>query len=85
MNPESTIAALAGLLGGAAGTNIFKFLLARKGQEISNEEKLRKELQDQIDMLKQEILELRNDVNTWQTKYFEIYEEHIQLKLKLAQ
>jgi regulator of replication initiation timing len=50
---------------------------------LSNEDKLRKELQDQIDEMKAEIAELKKEVDVWRTRYFDIYEEHIQLKVGL--
>ena len=78
---------LAILLGGGAlgalGTSIFKYLTNRREQTLTNEEKLREELQEQIDALKEEVKELRAEVNSWREKYFEIYEEHVVLKTKL--
>jgi regulator of replication initiation timing len=50
---------------------------------LSNEEVLRKELQDQIDEMKAQIAELKKEVDVWRDKYFDIYEEHIQLKVRL--
>lgn len=79
---------LAVLLGGGAlgamATSIFKYLTNRREQTLTNEEKLREELQEQIDALKEEVKELRAEVNSWREKYFEIYEEHVVLKTKLS-
>ena len=83
MNPE-TIAAVFG--GGALGMLVqatYKYLTSKRTMTLSNEEKLRKELQDQIDDMKAEIAELKKEVDVWRDKYFDIYEEHIQLKVKL--
>lgn len=85
MNIESIIAAVGGLLGGAAGSRIFSYLLKSKEQTLSNEETLRKELQEQIDSLRTEIQELRSEVGHWRDKYFEIYEEHVKLKVRLGE
>jgi len=83
MNPE-TIAAIFG--GGAIGMIVqatYKYLANRRTVTLSNEDKLRKELQDQIDEMKAEIADLKKEVDVWRTKYFDIYEEHIQLKVRL--
>jgi peptidoglycan hydrolase CwlO-like protein len=83
MNIETLLALLGGGAAGAGGTSVFKFLLARREQTLSNEEILRRELQEQIDALKVEIGELRSEVGHWREKYFEIYEEHVKLKAQL--
>lgn len=79
---------LAALLGGGTlgviGTGIFKYLTTRREQTLSNEEKLREELQDQIDALKTEVNALRTDVDHWRDKYFELYEDHVVLKARLS-
>lgn len=84
MNPE-TIAAIFG--GGALGMLVqatYKYLASKRNVTLSNEEKLRKELQDQIDVMKAEIAELKKEVDVWRDRYFDIYEEHIQLKYRLS-
>lgn len=76
------------LFGGGAAAMIIQYLLKflkdSKELTLSNEEKLRQELQEQIDVMKAELKELRGEVNVWKGKYFELYEEHIQLKAKLG-
>lgn len=84
MTIETLLALLGGGAAGAGGTSLFKFLLQRKQQILSNEEVLRKELQEQIDALKVEVQELRSEVGHWRDKYFEIYEEHVNLKVRLG-
>jgi hypothetical protein len=84
MNTETIIALFGGGVIGAGLANLLKFLLARRGQTLSNEELLRRELQEQIDSLKIEMQELRSEVGHWRDKYFEIYEEHVQLKARLG-
>jgi len=85
MNFETILALLGGGAAGASGTSLFKFLLGRRAQTLSNEEVLRKELQDQIDGLRREIQDLRSEVGHWRDKYFEIYEEHVMLKSRLGE
>lgn len=85
MDIETLLALLGGGAAGAGGTSLFKFLLQRREQTLSNEEVLRKELQEQIDALKAEVQELRSEVGHWRDKYFEIYEEHVRLKAQLGQ
>lgn len=82
---ETMLALLGGGAAGASGTSLFKFILSRREQTLTNEEKLRLELQEQIDALKAEVQTLREDVNIWRDKYFEILEDHIQLKARLEQ
>ena len=84
MNTETIVALFGGGVIGAGLANLLKFLLARRGQTLSNEELLRRELQEQIDSLKIEMQELRSEVGHWRDKYFEIYEEHVQLKARLG-
>lgn len=84
MNLDTLIALLGGGAAGAGGTSLFKFILSRREQTLTNEEKLRQELQSQIDEMKEEIKVLRTEVNSWRDKYFEIYEEHVQLKARLG-
>lgn len=83
MNPE-TIAAIFG--GGALGAmmqSLFKYFTRKKELHLSNEDKLRLELQSQIDEMKAELKELRGEVIAWKQKYFELYEEHIELRTQL--
>ena len=83
MNPE-TIAAVFG--GGALGIIVqatYNYLTKKRSMTLSNEEILRKEMQDQIDEMKAQIAELKKEVDVWRDKYFDIYEEHIQLKVRL--
>jgi peptidoglycan hydrolase CwlO-like protein len=81
-----TIAALlgGGVLGAIVAT-VLKYLTNRREQTLTNEEKLREELQEQIDILKRDVQELRTEVSHWREKYFEIYEEHVQLKARLGE
>jgi gas vesicle protein len=85
MTQETLVALFGGGVIGAAVSGLFNFLLARKQMTLTNEEALRKELQEQIDALKLEIQELRSEVGHWRDKYFEIYEEHVKLKVKLGE
>ena len=83
MNPE-TIAAIFG--GGAAAVMVqstFRYLTSKKTMTLSNEEILRKEMQDQLDDLKAELKELRGEVVVWKQKYFELYQEHVELRAQL--
>lgn len=85
MNLETLLALLGGGAAGASGTSLFKFILQRREQTLSNEEILRKEMQEQIDALKAEMQELRLEVGHWRDKYFEIYEEHVKLKARIGE
>lgn len=83
MTQETLIALFGGGVAGAMLQSLFKFLTTRKSMTLSNEEKLRQELQDQLDALRAEVEDLKKEVDVWRDKYFNIYEEHIQLKVLL--
>jgi len=84
MTSETIATLLGGGVLGYMAQALFKFLNNRKAMTLSNEEILRSEMQDQLDVMKAEIKELRGEVNVWKGKYFELYEEHIQLKAMLG-
>jgi hypothetical protein len=84
MTSETIATLLGGGVLGYMAQALFKFLNSRKAMTLSNEEILRSEMQDQLDVMKAEIKELRGEVNVWKGKYFELYEEHIQLKAMLG-
>ena len=80
---EVIMAVLGGGVAGVMLQSLFKYLTKSRAMTLSNEEALRKELQDQLDVLKAEIEELKKEVDVWRDRYFDIYEEHIQLKVML--
>ena len=83
MTPELWVTLLSGGIAGAILQPVLKFINNRKGMTLTNEQILREELQEQLDAMKIEIKELRGEVNVWKQKYFELYEEHLELKTKL--
>jgi peptidoglycan hydrolase CwlO-like protein len=84
MNPEIITALLGGGVAGVMFQSLLKYLQRNKQMHLTNEEKLRQELQEQIDTMKLEIRELRMEVNNWKGKYFDLYEEHVELKALLS-
>jgi hypothetical protein len=84
MNPEIITALLGGGVAGVMFQSLLKYLQKNKQMNLTNEEILRKEMQDQIDTMKLEIRELRMEVNNWKAKYFDLYEEHVELKAMLS-
>lgn len=71
---------LSGLLGGTGLSTLLKYLSTRRGQSISVEERLRAEMFEQLDKLKQEIDALKVDLDHWRDKYLSLHKEHVKLK-----
>jgi len=78
--PENFWLILSGLAGGATIPSVFKYLSNRRGQSISVEERLRKEMFEQLDKLKAEIDALKLDLDHWRDKYLTLHKEHVKLK-----
>ena len=80
MNDNQWIALLSGVLGGTGLSALLKYLSTRRSQSISVEERLRSEMFEQIDKLKQEIDALKVDLDNWRDKYLTLHKEHVKLK-----
>lgn len=80
MNDNQWIALLSGVLGGTGLSALLKYLSTRRSQSISVEERLRSEMFEQIDKLKQEIDALKVDLEHWRDKYLTLHKEHVKLK-----
>lgn len=80
MNDNQWIALLSGVLGGTGLSALLKYLSTRRSQSISVEERLRSEMFEQIDKLKQEIDALKIDLENWRDKYLTLHKEHVKLK-----
>lgn len=80
MNDNQWIALLSGILGGTGLSALLKYLSTRRSQSISVEERLRSEMFEQIDKLKQEIDALKIDLENWRDKYLTLHKEHVKLK-----
>lgn len=80
MNDNQWIALLSGVLGGTGLSALLKYLSTRRSQSISVEERLRSEMFEQIDKLKQEIDALKVDLENWRDKYLTLHKEHVKLK-----
>jgi hypothetical protein len=71
---------LSGLLGGTGLSSLLKYLSNRRGQSISVEQRLRAEMFEQIDKLKQELDALKLELDHWRDKYLALNKEHVKLK-----
>jgi predicted nuclease with TOPRIM domain len=80
MNENHWIALLSGILGGTGLSALLKYLSTRRSQSISVEERLRAEMFEQIDKLKQEIADVKSELNHWRDKYLTLNKEHVKLK-----
>lgn len=80
MSENQWIALLSGVLGGTGLSAVLKFLSTRRSQSISVEQRLRTEMFEQIDKLKQEIDALKVDLENWRDKYLTLNKEHVKLK-----
>lgn len=80
MSKDTWLWLLSGVLGGTGFTSFLRYLSTRRFQSISMEERLRKEMFEQIDKLKSEITDLKTQLNEWQQKYLTLHKEYTKLK-----
>ena len=80
MSKETWIWLLSGILGGTSISALFKYLSTRRYQSISMEERLRSEMFEQIDNLKNELATLKAELDQWRDKYLNLHKEYTKLK-----
>ena len=80
MSKETWIWLLSGILGGTSISALFKYLSTRRFQSISMEERLRSEMFEQIDNLKNELATLKAELDQWRDKYLNLHKEYTKLK-----
>jgi uncharacterized coiled-coil DUF342 family protein len=71
---------VSGILTGTSVTALFRFLTTRRFQSISLEQKLRAEMFEQIDNLKNELATLKAELDQWRDKYLNLHKEYTKLK-----
>jgi uncharacterized coiled-coil DUF342 family protein len=80
MSKDTWLWLLSGVLGGTGFSSVLRYLSTRRFQSISLEERLRKEMFEQIDKLKDEISSLKTELDQWQQKYLTLHKEYTKLK-----
>jgi len=80
MDDKNWLLILSGILGGTGLSTLFKYLSTRRGQSISVEERLRTEMFEQLDKMREEIAALKLDLENWRDKYLNLHKEHAKLK-----
>jgi len=71
---------VSGILTGTSVTALFRYLTTRRFQSISLEQKLRAEMFEQIDNLKNELATLKAELDQWRDKYLNLHKEYTKLK-----
>lgn len=80
MTQEVWLWVVSGILTGTSVTALFRYLTTRRFQSISLEQKLRAEMFEQIDNLKQELATLKQELDHWRDKYLTLSKEYNKLK-----
>lgn len=80
---ETLISAVLGALGGGLGLKLLErlldHLLSRNDKTFDQGKALRDELRGDNVGLRAEIDQLQEEVETWQQKYYELYEKHLSI------
>ncbi len=71
---------VSGILTGTSVTALFRYLTTRRFQSIGLEQKLRAEMFEQIDNLKNELATLKAELDQWRDKYLNLHKEYTKLK-----
>ena len=71
---------VSGILTGTSVTALFRYLTTRRFQSIGLEQKLRAEMFEQIDNLKNELATLKAELDQWRDKYLNLNKEYTKLK-----
>jgi len=80
MSTETWVYLLTGVIGGTGVSSLFKYLTNRRFQSISLEERLRAEMYQNNQELRDEIATLKNELDQWRDKYLNLHKEYTKLK-----
>jgi len=80
MSTETWVYLLTGVIGGTGVSSLFKYLTNRRFQSISLEERLRAEMYQNNQELRNEIATLKNELDQWRDKYLNLHKEYTKLK-----
>lgn len=80
MDERNWLLIVSGILGGTGISSFLKYLSTRRTQSIGVEERLRAEMFTQLDKLKNEIDNLKVELDHWRDKYLTLHKEHVKLK-----
>ena len=80
MTSEVWMWLVSGILTGTSVTALFRYLTTRRFQSIGLEQKLRAEMFEQIDNLKNELATLKAELDQWRDKYLNLHKEYTKLK-----
>ena len=80
MNQQVIFWLISGVLGGTSVSSLFKYLTTRRVQSISMEQRLRAEMFEQINGLKDELATLKSELDQWRDKYLNLHKEYTRLK-----
>jgi uncharacterized coiled-coil DUF342 family protein len=80
MSQEVLLYLVTGVLGGTGVSSLFKYLTTRRFQSISLEERLRAEMVENNQQLRDEIATLKQELDEWRDKYLNLHREYTKLK-----
>ena len=83
MNFDQVVSGLLVFAGGAGAGKFLDFLLKRKKQSVDTESILRAELSEQIRDLREQLAELKVEVDYWRDQYLELFKDYAELKARL--
>jgi chromosome segregation ATPase len=82
---NEAVIATVGVLFGGAGLKIIEHYLNRSKQITTDERQWRDEMRGDLSGLKGEVASLRTEVDTWRQKYYDLLNDHLQLKAKCTE
>jgi uncharacterized coiled-coil DUF342 family protein len=80
MSQEVLLYLVTGVLGGTGVSSLFKYLTTRRFQSISLEERLRAEMVENNQQLRDELATLKRELDEWRDKYLNLHREYTKLK-----
>lgn len=82
---SNTLIGVVGAIFGGIGVRIVDKMLSRRSDAFTEAEKIRSELRSEVDVLKEEISILQEDVVKWRELYWKVYEEAAQLRVEVKE
>ena len=80
MSTELWLYLLSGIVGGTSISSLFKYLTTRRFQSISLEQRLRAEMYQNNQALREELAQLKQELDQWRDKYLNLHKEYTKLK-----
>lgn len=75
--------ALIGTIFGGAGLKVIEGVLTKGSKKVDAATAMREELRKESTALKEELRAVENELDSWKVKYFELFQDYIELKSML--